>query len=110
MAVVESFQPSKASNTEATPQTIPQGTGIDSETNEVTVPIHPLGIKPSGNAYTAERNLKSAAGFLGTLPDDVLVQVLEQLDVTALRQVGNLCKALYAFSRLDDLWKALCIA
>ena len=110
MAIIESSQASKAPHSENTPAGLPKYTGIDFETNEVTVPVHPLGIRPSGNAYAAKNNLKPAAGFLGALPDDILIQILEQLDAPALKHVGSLCKALYAFSRLDDLWKVFCFA
>lgn len=75
----------------------------------VTVPPHPLRIKPSGNAYTATKNLKSAAGLFAALPDELLVQVFEFLDATSLGRIGATCKALYAFSRLEDLWKTLYI-
>ena len=82
---------------------------IKVDTCEGAVPAHPLGVRPTGNAYTAETHLKSVAGHFALLPDEVLVQVLEQLDATALRTVGNTCKALYAYTRLDDLWKTLCV-
>ena len=77
--------------------------------DSVAVPSHPLGIKPSGNAYTANKNLKSAAGRFSLLPDEVLVQILEYLDAKSLREIECTCKALYAFSRLEDIWKTLCI-
>ncbi|KAL9128246.1 MAG: hypothetical protein Q9217_003036 [Psora testacea] len=51
------------------------------------IPPHSLGIKPLGNAYTTENNVKPAAGLFAALPDEVLIQVLE----------------------LDDLWKSQCI-
>ena len=76
--------------------------------DSVTVPAHPVGIKPSGNAYNATKNLKSAAGVFVTLPDELLVQVLEYLDARSLQKIGRTCKAMYAFSRLEDLWKTLC--
>ena len=75
----------------------------------VTVASHPLGIKPSGNAYTAQKNVKSATGRLCFLPDEILVQILEFLDTPSLKAIGGTCKALYAFSRLDEIWKTICI-
>ena len=80
-----------------------------SNNDSVAVPSHPLGIKPNGNAYTANENLKSAAGYFAVLPDELLVMVLECLDAKSLRKIECCCKALYAFSRLEDLWKTLCI-
>lgn len=79
------------------------------EYDSPTVPSHPLMIRPSGNAYTATENIKLAAGSLALLPDELLLQVLEFLDAASLKRLGCACKALYAFSRLEDLWKALCI-
>ena len=76
--------------------------------DSVTVPAHPVGIKPTGNAYNATRNLKSAAGVFVDLPDELLVQVFEYLDARSLQRIGCTCKAMYAFSRLEDLWKTLC--
>ena len=43
------------------------------------------------------------------LPDELIIQVLESLDATSLQCLGSTCKALYAFSRFEDLWKTLCI-
>ena len=77
--------------------------------NSVTVPSHPVGVKPTGNAYNATKNLKSATGFFIALPDELLVKVLEYLDASSLREIGCTCKAMYAFARLEDLWKTLCI-
>ena len=80
---------------------------LDSLESLVAVPQHPLGIRPSGNAYTAAENIKSAAGTFSRLPDELLVQVLEYLDGPCLRGLGASCKALFAFTRLEDLWKNL---
>lgn len=75
----------------------------------LTVPLHPLGIRPAGNAYTAIKNIKSSAGLFSTLPDELIVQVLEFLRHRPLLVLGFTCKALYAFCRFDDLWKTLFI-
>lgn len=79
------------------------------EHDSLTVPSHPLRIKPAGNGYTATENIKLAAGSFTALPDELLIHVLESLDAASLRRLGCACKALYAFSRLEELWKALCI-
>lgn len=73
------------------------------------VPLHPLGIKPAGNAYTSSSNIRATIGIFNSLADELIVQVLEHLHSTSLLQLGATCKALYAFSRLEDLWKALFI-
>lgn len=71
------------------------------------IPAHPLGVKPLGNAYTAKKNSKTSAGSFGRLPDELLVQLLEHLGAVDLLKLGASCKALYAFTRSEDLWKTL---
>lgn len=81
----------------------------DGGSSGTVVPSHPLGIKPAGNAYTSSTNIRSTIGIFASLPDELIIQVLEYLDSTSLLQLGATCKAFYAFSRLEDLWKALFI-
>ncbi|EKG22316.1 F-box domain cyclin-like protein [Macrophomina phaseolina MS6] len=79
---------------------------IDSE-EPAAIPPHPLGVKPAGNALTANVNLKLHAGNFAVLPDELLAQFLECLDGPTLVRLGGTCKALYAFTRFDELWRAL---
>jgi hypothetical protein len=72
-------------------------------------PPHPLGVKPSGNGLTASWTLRSAIGYLQILPDELILILLETLESADLRAVGATCKALYAFTRSEELWKALFI-
>jgi len=74
-----------------------------------SIPHHPLGIKPSGNQYTARYNSKSSIGSFQLFPDEILAVVLEYLDSCSLRLLGSTCKFMYAFCRSDDLWKSLFI-
>ncbi|KAI4225657.1 MAG: hypothetical protein LQ349_007024 [Xanthoria aureola] len=71
------------------------------------VPAHPLDVKPLGNAFTADENIKTAAGSFALLPDELITRVMEWLKPSGLLQLGCTCKALYAFSRQEDLWKML---
>ncbi|KAF2436386.1 putative F-box and JmjC domain protein [Tothia fuscella] len=80
----------------------------DSDAVEVASP-HPLGVKPLGNAYTASSNSKANTGLFSRLPDELLAHFLELLNTEALRGLGSSCKALFAFTRADDLWRALFI-
>lgn len=73
----------------------------------IAVPSHPLGIKPAGNALTASENIKSRCGLFASLPDELLGHVLESFDADVLIRLGSTCRALYAFTRLDELWRAL---
>ncbi|WEW59998.1 hypothetical protein PRK78_005480 [Emydomyces testavorans] len=74
-----------------------------------TIPAHPLGVKPSGNGLTASWTLRSSIGYFGILPDELISLLLESLDAKALRNLGGTCKALYAFTRSEELWKGLFI-
>ena len=73
----------------------------------VAVPSHPLKVKPAGNAYGSVENIKSAAGLFYRLPDELIVHILEYLGPTSLLQLGCTCKAMFAFSRLEEVWKTL---
>ncbi|KAF9892870.1 hypothetical protein FE257_000459 [Aspergillus nanangensis] len=74
------------------------------------IPGHPLEVKPSGNALLATENLRHAIGTFNLLPDELIIMLLEGLDGPSLLQIGRTCKAFYAFTRAEDLWKALFIA
>ena len=84
---------------------------IDSELSAieslVSIPTHPLGVKPSGNQYTAESNARERAGYFQILPDEILAIFLEYLDSNQLLLLGDTCKFLYAFCHTEDLWKVL---
>ena len=79
------------------------------ESSSLSIPLHPLGVKPAGNAYTATSNARHAMKCFQILPDEVLALFLEYLESEDLRMLGATCKFLYAFCRSDDLWKALFI-
>ncbi|KAH6638265.1 hypothetical protein C7974DRAFT_391186 [Boeremia exigua] len=87
--------------------TVPVHVEQDDEEVATAVPSHPLGVKPAGNAYTATVNLKSRCGSFARLPDELLNHILESFDADALIRLGSTCRALYAFTRLDELWRAL---
>ncbi|QSS62146.1 F-box domain-containing protein [Histoplasma capsulatum] len=92
----------------------PNSMSIDDTASDVDVdvdviPSHPLGVKPSGNALTAVHNIRPAIGSLAVLSDELIMLLLEYLDSTSLLRLGATCKALYAFTRAEELWKALFI-
>lgn len=66
---------------------------VRSDSNSHAVATHPLGVKPSGNAFIADKDLRCACGRFGILPDEVLIQILGLLDAPALRLLGSTCKA-----------------
>ncbi|KAH8657605.1 hypothetical protein BGZ60DRAFT_383715 [Tricladium varicosporioides] len=82
---------------------------LESQESCLSIPHHPLGIKPSGNKYTAASNAKDVSGLFQVFPDEIIAILLEYLDVAQLCTLGSTCRFLYAFCRLDDLWKALFI-
>lgn len=78
------------------------------ESSTESIPVHPLGVKPLGNQYFASGPLaRHALGFLGSLPDEMILQLLEHLQQDSLKSLGSTCRFLYAFCRLDELWKPL---
>ena len=79
------------------------------DSHDLAVPAHPWGLMPSGNAYLSRKNLKVAAGHFAILPDETLVQLLEHFTERELVQLGSTCKALFAFCRLEDFWKAFVV-
>lgn len=79
----------------------------DDDSQVLAVPRHPLGVKPSGNSYAATTNDRVAIGSFAALPDEILLNFLEYLDETSLLKLGATCRALYVFSRTEDLWKTL---
>ena len=81
----------------------------DDSEEVAAVPPHPLDVKPAGNAFTATENLKANCGSFARLPDELLNHILESFDADCLVRLGSTCKALYAFTRLDELWRALFI-
>lgn len=88
---------------------MPDITAIDSHAEHGldTIPGHPMGVKPSGNALLATENLRNVIGTFRLLPDELILTLLECLDGPALLSIGRTCKAFYAFTRAEDLWKAL---
>lgn len=76
---------------------------------QVSIPPHPMNVKPSGNKFSATQDARNASGTFQILPDETLAVLLEYLDSHSLRHLGATCKALYAFSRLEDLWKTLLV-
>lgn len=80
---------------------------VADEEEPAAIPSHTLSIKPSGNAYTASINSKASAGGFAQLPDEVLISMLESFEARTLLLLGQTCRALYAFSRAEELWRAL---
>lgn len=68
---------------------------------------HPLGLRPSGNALTSTVNLKLSFGLFAYLPDELLSQFFEYLDPATLLRFGGTCRGIYAFTRNEELWRAL---
>ncbi|KAI1143455.1 Clavaminate synthase-like protein [Hypoxylon sp. FL0543] len=80
------------------------------EISSDSIPVHPMGIKPLGNQYLVSGpTARQSLGLFGQLPDEVILQILEYLDIPSLKNLGFTCRFLYAFCQLDELWKALFI-
>lgn len=85
----------------------PAQDGDVEDQGEEAIPCHPLGVKPSGNGLLATWSLRDAIGSFKLLPDDLVLMLLEGLDGPSLLRLGRTCKAFYAFTRAEELWKAL---
>jgi hypothetical protein len=70
---------------------------------------HPLGVRPSGNAFASDVNLKFSMGLFARLPDEMLASFLETLPPADLLRLGGTCRALHAFTSNEELWRALFI-
>jgi hypothetical protein len=72
---------------------------------------HPLGVRPSGNALTADgqNSALKALGAFSCLPDDMVVTLLEYLDQRALVDLGSTCRAMFAYCSYDQLWRDLAV-
>jgi len=94
------------------PESVHPGGGIDSlevEESQESIPQHSLGVKPSGNQYTATVNARRSIGPFQILPDEIIAELLETLDSRRLRMLGSTCKFLHAFCKSEELWKTLFI-
>ncbi|KAF2772051.1 Clavaminate synthase-like protein [Teratosphaeria nubilosa] len=79
----------------------------EAPSNASLVERHPLGVRPSGNALTSDVNLKTACGRFAVLPDELLASLLEYLQAGDVLELGASCRALHAFTRNAELWRAL---
>jgi hypothetical protein len=84
-----------------------ESTTGDMMNDSTSVRRHPLGLRPSGNAYTADINLKDSCGPFAILPDELIAQLLEILQPEDLLRLGGTCRALHAFTRNEELWRTL---
>lgn len=76
---------------------------------ELSYNAHPLGVRPRGNALAAHKTFLPNMGVLGGLPDETILMLLEWLDSKSLLNLGASCRALYAYTTSDQLWKDLFI-
>lgn len=90
----------------------PSGGVVESSSFEESpnsIPLHPLGVRPLGNQYTATSIARKFIGTFQAVPDEIIAIILEVFESHDLRLLGATCKFLYAFTRSDDLWKTLFI-
>lgn len=74
-------------------------------------PPHPVGVRPAGNMYiegaTPCIRRSSLGPFLSALPDSVLCRTLSHCPADSLLSLALASRALYAYARDEDLWRAL---
>jgi Cupin-like domain len=73
---------------------------------------HPLGVRPRGNAFTGlsspDTTRASLGRYFGALTDALLASsLLPRCDAASLNALAQTSRALYAFARDDELWRAL---
>lgn len=68
---------------------------------------HRLGLRPSGNILTEPAHARENIGIFGTLPDEAVCILLEWLEDVDLLRLGTTCRAFFAFTSNDELWKKL---
>lgn len=75
------------------------------------VPPHPVGVRPGGNTYVegaAPCIRRSSLGpFFSSLCDSIVCRVLSNCSADSLLSLALTSRALYAYTRDDDLWRAL---
>lgn len=82
----------------------------DGASISTAIPPHPLRIKPNGNAYISALNIRdTSTGLFAICPDELILEFLGWLDASSLALLGATSKTLCAFSRHEELWKALFI-
>lgn len=89
--------------------------GFDREIDErddsrVSVQKHPLGVRPSGNALTADQDLSFSMGIFGQIPDALLLLLLEYLDQQTLLRLSHTCKGLFAYATHDQIWRDIALS
>ncbi|TVY38737.1 hypothetical protein LOCC1_G005697 [Lachnellula occidentalis] len=87
------------------------GIGIDSldvhrEESSLSIPHHPLGVKPLGNKYTATSDAKDSTGYFKIFPDEVLAIFLDYLEAPELlrykrKEVAYVKAVLLSGARLE---------
>ncbi|CUS21020.1 LAQU0S02e03928g1_1 [Lachancea quebecensis] len=77
-------------------------------------PIHPLGVKPSGNIYLhndlkeLDASRKRQLGTLRALSEEVLARVLSFVDSpNDLLNLGHASRVLYAYTYNEELWRKM---
>lgn len=81
----------------------------DGHLSRVAVRRHPLGVRPSGNALTADQDLSLSMGIFGRIPDALLLLLLEYLDEDALLDLSHTCRGLFAYAVHDQIWRDLAL-
>ncbi|SCU90871.1 LAME_0E10352g1_1 [Lachancea meyersii CBS 8951] len=77
-------------------------------------PSHPLGVKPSGNAFLEENRAElvkqrvKVLGRLGGLSEEVLTYIISLVDDPKdLLSLGHASRVLYAYTYSEELWRKL---
>lgn len=73
--------------------------------------MHPLGVKPLGNALFDNNNPRGKSlGYFAVFDDQLLTLVLSKLGPFAMSKLSRISKYLYAFCYHDEIWREFVIA
>eukprot|EP00998_Keelungia_sp_KM082_P012646 NODE_900_length_1567_cov_24.363889_g889_i0.p1 GENE.NODE_900_length_1567_cov_24.363889_g889_i0~~NODE_900_length_1567_cov_24.363889_g889_i0.p1 ORF type:complete len:493 (-),score=53.83 NODE_900_length_1567_cov_24.363889_g889_i0:88-1485(-) len=75
---------------------------------ELIATVHPLGVKPLGNAAGASR--MRGLGSFQCLTDDLIVDLLAWMPPVSLCRLSGASAALHAFANNEDHWRDLTVA
>ena len=110
MSITKTLEVSKASAQPQTSHSAHENNALHEGSKNETC-RHPLGVRPSGNALTAEGGVvaRTAMGLLSRLDDDLVLVLLEYLDRDSLIKLGSTCRAFFAYCSYDQLWRDLAV-
>ena len=70
---------------------------------------HPHGVRPAGNAILSKDNAANYMGLFSSLPDWIVLNIVEYCDAKTLIELSHTCKAFWAYCNHDPLWRDMAL-